>query len=163
MSTTHPQLHITVATDDFDLQAIYNNLATVNRSVGAVVTFSGLVRDTNLGDTITKLQLEHYPGMTEKVLTNIALDAHRQWPCYGITIYHRVGLLEPCDQIVAIGVASAHRGDAFKACEFMMDFLKTRAPFWKKEITADNQSRWLESRETDERAAERWRIDKNNV
>ena len=123
--------------------------------VGAVVMFSGLVRDMNLGDTVGGLFLEHYPGMTEKSLEAIVEEARGRWPLDHVRIIHRVGQLEPGDQIVFVGTTSAHRESAFQACEFLMDFLKTRAPFWKREQTGAGE-RWIEAKETDTAAAERW-------
>lgn len=155
-STTQPALHIAVQTADFDIAQAYQQLAGLSKNTGAVVTFTGLVRDANLGDTVTGLYLEHYPGMTEKTLTDIALQAHQRWPFIAMQIIHRVGELYPTDQIVFVGVSSPHRANAFSACEFVMDFLKTQAPFWKKELMADGSSRWLDARASDQQASQRW-------
>jgi molybdopterin synthase catalytic subunit len=127
-----------------------------NPAIGAVASFVGVVRDVNEGDAVTEMTLEHYPGMTEKSIDNIMREAHGRWNVIDALVVHRVGLLKPADQIVLVVVASAHRGDAFAACEFIMDFLKTRAPFWKKERTAEG-SRWVDARATDDMAAERWK------
>ena len=130
---------------------------TANRTdIGAVASFVGLARDFNDGSGVTAMTLEHYPGMTEKALAELADEAGARWPLLGATIIHRVGRLLPGDPIVLVAVASAHRGAAFAACEYLMDALKTRAPFWKKEATADGE-RWVEARESDDAAAARWR------
>lgn len=126
-----------------------------NPRVGGVVSFLGLVRDFNDGDTVTAMRLEHYPGMTEKALEQIVAEARRRWQLAAVRIVHRVGELRPQEPIVLVVVASAHRGDAFRACEFVIDYLKTRAPFWKKESTSDG-ARWVEARDTDVAAEGRW-------
>lgn len=146
---------ISVQTEDFDLGAEVRLLRQENPAIGAVVAFVGLVRDLNDGDRVAAMTLEHYPGMTEKALQQIVADASQRWQLLGTRVIHRVGPLRPTDQIVLVAVASAHRGDAFAACEFIMDFLKTRAPFWKKEST-ENGERWVDARESDESAADRW-------
>ena len=140
---------------DFDLGAELTALRAADPRVGAVASFLGLVRDFNDGDRVSGMTLEHYPGMTEKALEAIVAEAKGRWDIYDALVIHRVGLLAPCDQIVLVAVSSAHRGEAFAACEFIMDYLKTRAPFWKKEATAEG-GRWVDARETDDRAAERW-------
>ncbi len=145
---------VAVQHEDFDLNIEYQKLAQ-GSSAGAVVTFVGKVRDMNLGDNVIGLSLEHYPGMTEKSLSEICDQAEQRWPLLGIKVIHRVGDLDIGDQIVLVGVASAHRGAAFEACEFIMDYLKTQAPFWKKERTTE-QTRWVESRDSDALAAKRW-------
>jgi len=117
--------------------------------------FVGLVRDLNEGDNVSTMSLEHYPGMTEKSIQAIVDEAARRWNVIDATVVHRIGELKPADRIVLVAVASSHRGEAFAACEFIMDYLKTRAPFWKKEQTPQG-ARWVEARETDDRAAERW-------
>ncbi|KTC39626.1 molybdenum cofactor biosynthesis protein MoaE, partial [Pseudomonas putida] len=126
-----------------------------NTGVGAVVGFVGYVRDFNDGLEVRGMLLEHYPGMTEKALDKIVLEAAQRWPLLKLEILHRVGALEPGEPIVFVGVASAHRQAAFQACDFVMDYLKTRAPFWKKENTEDGP-RWVQGRESDEQAAQRW-------
>ncbi|KJG38954.1 molybdopterin synthase catalytic subunit [Photobacterium angustum] len=145
---------ISVQFDDFSVADEYEKLAE-GTEAGAVVTFIGKVRDFNQGDAVTGLSLEHYPGMTEKSLQEIVDQACQRWPLLKTRVIHRVGDLALGDQIVFVGVTSAHRGAAFEACEFIMDFLKTRAPFWKKEQTPE-QSRWVDARETDTSAADRW-------
>ncbi|WON78006.1 molybdopterin synthase catalytic subunit MoaE [Serratia sp. UGAL515B_01] len=122
---------------------------------GAVVTFTGKVRNHNLGDGVSALSLEHYPGMTEKALEEIVAEARIRWPVQRATVIHRVGELFPGDEIVFVGVTSAHRGHAFEAAQFIMDYLKMRAPFWKREAT-EQGTRWVEARDSDEQAAKRW-------
>lgn len=146
---------VSVQYDDFSIADEYEILAK-GTSAGAVVTFVGKVRDMNLGDNVIGLRLEHYPGMTEKLLAEICDQAEARWPLLGVRVIHRVGDLDIGDQIVYVGVSSAHRGASFEACEFIMDYLKTSAPFWKKERTTQ-ESRWVESRESDAKAAERWK------
>ena len=124
-------------------------------NVGAIVSFIGLVRDMNEGDTINTLTLEHYPEMTEKALLNIENEAKTRWDIIDSLIIHRVGKLKPLDQIVLVAVTSAHRGEAFHACEFIMDYLKTSAPFWKKEATNQGE-RWVEAKLADDDAKARW-------
>ena len=145
---------ISVQHDDFSVADEYAKLAEGNEA-GAVVTFIGKVRDFNQGDVVTGLSLEHYPGMTEKALQEIIVEARSRWSLLQTRVIHRVGDLELGDQIVFVGVTSAHRGAAFEACEFIMDYLKTKAPFWKKEQTPV-ESRWVDARETDNSAADRW-------
>ncbi len=125
-------------------------------NIGAIVSFVGLVRDMNDGDAIQTLELEHYPGMTEKSLQAIEDEAKKRWDIQQSLIIHRVGLLKPQDQIVLVAVAGAHRGEAFKACEFIMDYLKTQAPFWKKEQTSQG-GRWVEAKSSDDEAQARWK------
>ena len=145
---------VSVQHPDFDVGTEYQYLAQ-GSAAGAVVTFVGKVRDMNLGDNVTGLTLEHYPGMTEKSLLSICDQAEQRWPLLAVRVIHRVGDLDIGDQIVYVGVSSAHRQAAFEACEFIMDYLKTQAPFWKKERTT-SQTRWVESRESDHDAAKRW-------
>ncbi|PKH06537.1 molybdopterin synthase catalytic subunit MoaE [Moritella sp. Urea-trap-13] len=146
---------IQIQTEDFDLATEYAALGK-SHSTGAVVTFIGKVRDFNQGDNVSGLTLEHYPGMTEKLLAKILVEAETRWSIQGVKVIHRIGELALGDQIVFVGVASMHRGDAFQACEFIMDYLKTQAPFWKKEATEDG-SHWVDARETDTTAADRWK------
>ena len=148
-------MKILVQEPDFDPGAEINALHAGNAKVGAVASFVGLVRDLNEGENITTLTLEHYPAMTEKSLREIVDQAMARWKLIDVSLIHRVGKLQPQDRIVFVGVASMHRGDAFAACEFIMDYLKTQAPFWKKEGTPGNE-RWVEARQTDEAAANRW-------
>ena len=147
---------VSVQVEDFSVADEYAKLAE-GTDAGAVVTFIGKVRDFNQGDDVTGLSLEHYPGMTEKALAEIIEQACERWPLLKTRVIHRVGDLELGDQIVFVGVTSAHRGAAFEACEFIMDYLKTRAPFWKKEQT-NSESRWVDARDTDTSAADRWQI-----
>ena len=146
---------ISVQTADFNQQSEYDKLR-VDASVGAVVTFTGLVRDCNLGEAVTGLTLEHYPGMTEKSLAEIVSQAKQRWNILGCRIIHRVGELALQDQIVFVGVASLHRQEAFACCEFIMDYLKTQAPFWKKESNLEGQSHWVDARESDHTALFKW-------
>ena len=146
---------ISIQEHDFDVGAEYNALIANDTAAGAVVTFVGRVRDLNLGRDILGLHIEHYPGMTEKSLQDIVAEAQSRWNILRYTIIHRIGDLHLGDNIVFVGVTSAHREDAFNAADFLMDYLKTRAPFWKKELTKAG-SVWIESQEKDERAAKRW-------
>jgi len=140
---------------DFDVGAELTALRAGDARVGALASFVGLVRDSNDGAGVAKMTLEHYPGMTEKALNAIVAEAKGRWNIYAALVIHRVGPLRPCDQIVLVAVTSAHRGEAFAACEFIMDYLKTRAPFWKREVRSDG-ARWVDARETDDAAAARW-------
>jgi molybdopterin synthase catalytic subunit len=140
---------------DFDIGAELAALRAGDARVGALASFLGLVRDINDGTSVSEMTLEHYPGMTEKALEAIVAEAKGRWDLYDVLVIHRVGPLRPCDQIVLVGVTSAHRGEAFAACEFVMDYLKTEAPFWKKEQTPEG-SRWVDARESDEAARVRW-------
>ena len=142
---------------DFDVSAELTALRAGDARVGALASFVGLVRDISHGTGVSEMTLEHYPGMTEKALEAIVADAKNRWDIYATLVIHRVGPLRPCDQIVLVAVTSAHRGEAFAACEFIMDYLKTRAPFWKREVTAEG-ARWVDARETDDSAATRWQI-----
>ena len=147
---------VRIQTEDFDAGAETDAMRKGNPAIGAVASFIGLVRDVNEGDAVSEMTLEHYAGMTEKSIEEIVGQAQARWSVVDARVVHRVGLLRPTDQIVLVIVASAHRGDAFAACEFIMDYLKTRAPFWKKERTAEG-SRWVDARATDDLAAERWK------
>lgn len=144
-----------VQQEDFDVGRELDSLTRGRRDVGALASFVGLVRDANDGDAVRGMTLEHYPGMTEKALEEICAQAHGRWDLIDTLVIHRVGALAPGDRIVLVGVTSAHRGEAFAACEFIMDYLKTRAPFWKKEDTARG-TRWVDARESDDAAAGRW-------
>ena len=146
---------VRVQSEDFDIGAEVERLRNKFK-VGAIATFTGLVRDINDGDDVASMTLEHYPGMTEKAIQAIVDEATGRWPLEGVSVIHRVGTLSPGDQIVFVGVSSGHRGAAFDACEFVMDYLKTRAPFWKKESVAGSDTRWVASRESDHKAATRW-------
>lgn len=145
---------IVVQEEVFEQHAVYRWLSE-SHSCGATVIFVGKVRDLNLGDAVSSLYLEHYPAMTEKALRDIVTEAQSRWDIQRVAVIHRVGLLHKGDEIVLVGVSSAHRGDAYHANEFIMDYLKTQAPFWKKERT-DKGERWIESRESDKLAAEKW-------
>jgi len=151
------RIRIAVQEQDFSLEAEGRVLQALP-NVGALVSFSGLVREDHEGQKIDALFLEHYAGMTERSLEAIAREAASRWPLHAITIIHRIGTLRPGEQIVFVGVSSAHRAAAFSACEFLMDYLKTRAPFWKKCMLA-GQSFWVEAKGSDSDAAERWRQD----
>jgi len=140
---------------DFDLGAELAGLRAGDARVGALASFVGLVRDVNDGAGVSEMTLEHYPGMTEKALEEIVAEARGRWDIYDALVIHRVGPLLPCDQIVLVAVTSAHRGEAFAACEFIMDYLKTRAPFWKREVTPTG-ARWVDARDADDSAAARW-------
>lgn len=156
---------VRIQTEDFDLSQELTSMrlagqakkaSTQNESVGAIVSFVGLVRDVNDGNTVNTLTLEHYPEMTEKALAAIENEAKTRWDIIDSLIIHRVGTLKPQDQIVLVVVTSAHRGEAFKACEFIMDYLKTSAPFWKKEATNQGEH-WVEAKLTDDAAKARWK------
>jgi molybdopterin synthase catalytic subunit len=147
---------VRVQTQDFDVGAEIAALRAGDPRVGAVAAFVGVVRDLNEGASVSTLHLEHYPGMTERSLEEIVAESRRRWDLYDVLVVHRVGALAPTDQIVLVAVTSAHRGEAFAACEFVMDYLKTRAPFWKREQTPAG-ARWVEARESDDLAAQRWR------
>ncbi|MES2074551.1 MAG: molybdopterin synthase catalytic subunit MoaE [Pseudomonadota bacterium] len=140
---------------DFDLTAELARLRADNPKVGAVVGFVGTVRDLNEGAEVAQMELEHYPGMTEQSIAAIIEQARQRWPIYGALVIHRVGPLQPLEQIVLVAVTSAHRGEAFAACEFIIDYLKTEAPFWKKEQTPEG-ARWVDARVSDETALKKW-------
>ena len=148
---------IRIQTQDFDIGAEVRGLTAGRTDLGAVVTFTGTVRDTAKGKPITAMTLEHYPGMTERELERIEKDAQARWPLAASLIVHRVGALKPGDNIVLVVTASAHRHAAFEAAEFLMDYLKTSAPFWKSEAGADGRAHWVDARETDAAAMARWR------
>lgn len=148
-------MSVSVQRGDFDVGAEIAALSHGRRDVGAVASFVGLVRDVSESSDVSAMTLEHYPGMTEKALEDIVAEAHRRWPLNAVRVIHRYGRLEPGDRIVFVGVAGAHRGEAFEACEFVMDYLKTRAPFWKREETPQG-ARWVDARDSDDSAAERW-------
>lgn len=149
-------MKIRVQTEPFDLAAEVTALYRDNPAVGAVASFLGVTRDVNAGLGVHTMTLEHYPGMTERALEKIVREAEQRWHLLGVTVIHRVGPLAPTEPIVLVAVASAHRGEAFQACEFIIDYLKTRAPFWKKELTPQGE-RWVDARDSDETAAARWR------
>ena len=153
---------VRIQTQDFDAGAEIAALRRNNPRIGAVASFIGVCRDANDGDAVIKMTLEHYPGMTEKALEGIAAEAKRRWDVMDALIVHRVGELMPTDQIVLVVVTGAHRGEAFSACEFIMDYLKTRAPFWKKEETPRG-ARWVDARASDDEASERWNSPKTDA
>ncbi len=148
-------MKVLVQTADFDVNKELAELKS-NTKAGAVVMFVGTVRDVNEGCAIESMTLEHYPGMTEKSLKRIVDQACQRWELLDVTVIHRVGELRISDQIVFVGVSSAHRGEAFDACEFIMDYLKTEAPFWKKEMI-DGKGKWVDARESDDKAREAWK------
>jgi molybdopterin synthase catalytic subunit len=148
-------MSVRIQTDDFDVGAEVAALRRANPKVGAVASFIGVVRDVNEDDAVRDMTLEHYPGMTERALEQIVAEAKSRWKIIDVLVVHRVGRLAPMDQIVLVVVTGVHRGEAFAACEFVMDYLKTQAPFWKKERTPAG-ARWVEARAADDRAAERW-------
>ena len=148
-------MKILVDEKDFDAGAEIAALRAGNPQIGAVASFVGLVRDSNAGSDVASMTLEHYPAMTRKALEDIVAQAAARWVLRDAVVIHRVGALKPGERIVLVAVASTHRGDAFAACEFIMDYLKTRAPFWKKERTPDGE-RWVEARASDEEAVRRW-------
>lgn len=146
---------VTVQTEDFDLSTEVAQLRAGQPGVGAVCAFVGTVRDHNEGTQVNTLELEHYPGMTEKAIEAMIEEAQSRFNILGARVIHRVGLLQPMDQIVLVAVSSAHRGQSYQACEFLMDYLKSHAPFWKKEQTPDG-ARWVDARVSDDVAAARW-------
>ncbi|MDP4078708.1 molybdenum cofactor biosynthesis protein MoaE [Acidovorax sp. A1169] len=155
--TTRPAGSVSIQTADFDLSTEVAALRRQDRRVGAVCAFVGTVRDRNDGDDVASLELEHYPGMTEKSIAAMMDAAFGRFELSGVRVIHRVGLLQPLDQIVLVAVTSAHRGQSFEACEFLMDYLKTQAPFWKKEVTPAG-ARWVDARVSDDAALARWGI-----
>jgi molybdopterin synthase catalytic subunit len=153
---------VRIQTEDFDLSAEVAALRAGDAGVGAVAVFVGTVRDRNDGQGVSRMELEHYPGMTERSIEAMIDEAHRRFDIRAARVIHRVGPLLPQDQIVYVGVSSAHRGEAFQACEFLMDYLKTQAPFWKKETTPEG-ARWVDARVSDDEALKRWGIETRNV
>ncbi len=153
---------VRIQTEDFDLSSEVARLRAGERGVGAVCAFVGTVRDRNDGLSVSTMELEHYPGMTEKAIEEMIDEAHQRFDIFGARVVHRVGLLQPLDQIVLVVVSSAHRGESFRACEFLMDYLKTQAPFWKKEQTPEG-ARWVDARVSDDAALARWGIASRNA
>jgi molybdopterin synthase catalytic subunit len=149
---------VRVQHENFDVNAEIARMRAANPRIGAIACFIGVVRDLNEGDAVTSMTLEHYPGMTEKALEGIVTQARERWDLYDVLVVHRVGELHPTDPIVLVVATSAHRGDAFAACEFVMDYLKTEAPFWKKETTPSGE-RWVDARTSDDAARARWDTD----
>lgn len=146
---------VRIQREDFDAGAEIARVRAGDPRIGAVASFVGVARDRNDGAAVSTLVLEHYPGMTEKAIEAIVEQARARWQVAEILVIHRIGELKPLEQIVLVVVASSHRGDAFAACEFVMDYLKTEAPFWKKEATPEGE-RWVDARESDEKARSRW-------
>lgn len=152
---------VSIQTEDFDVAAEIAALRAQDKRVGAVCTFIGTVRDRNDGSSVSTMELEHYPGMTEKSIEDMIDQAHKRFDIFAARVIHRVGLLQPLDQIVLVVVTSAHRGESFQACEFLMDYLKTQAPFWKKEQTPQG-ARWVDARVSDDAALAKWGIASGN-
>ena len=148
---------VSIQTADFDLTQEVEALRNADKRIGAICTFTGTVRDRNDGLTVSSMELEHYPGMTEKAIEAMIEAAFVRFDIFGVRVVHRVGLLQPLDQVVLVAVTSAHRAESFKACEFLMDYLKTEAPFWKKEQTPDGM-RWVDARVSDDVAMRKWNI-----
>ena len=153
---------VSIQTEDFDISAEIAALRKADARVGAVCSFLGTVRDRNEGDAVSTMELEHYPGMTEKSIETMIDEAMARFDIFAARVIHRVGLLQPLDQIVFVAVTSAHRGESFQACEFLMDYLKTQAPFWKKEETP-NGARWVDARVSDDAALAKWGIQAANA
>lgn len=150
-----PVFRTSVQADDFDIDQLQSQLLQGSCEEGAVATFTGYVRSTNVERDVYSMELEHYPGMTEKSIDSILAQACKRWPVLAATVVHRVGKLKPGEKIVWVGVSSSHREASFAACEFVMDYLKTRAPFWKRELGPDGAC-WVEARATDDQRARRW-------
>ncbi|MBT9503278.1 MAG: molybdenum cofactor biosynthesis protein MoaE [Burkholderiaceae bacterium] len=153
---------VAIQTEDFDLSAEVAALHAGNGGVGAIVNFVGTVRDRGQDQAISLMELEHYPGMTERAIEAMVDEAHKRFDILGARVIHRVGVLQPLEQIVLVAVTSRHRGQAFQACEFLMDYLKTQAPFWKKETTPGG-ARWVDARSVDDAALARWGIQAGNA
>jgi molybdopterin synthase catalytic subunit len=156
------RLSVSIQTEDFDVSHELAQLRLNDPRIGAVCSFVGTVRERNEGSDVSSMELEHYPGMTEKSITAMMEETAKRFDIFGSRVIHRIGLLQPQDQIVLVAVTSAHRGMSFQACEFLMDYLKTQAPFWKKEVTPDG-SRWVDARVSDDKALARWGIEIKNV
>ena len=152
---------VSIQTEDFDVSHALATLRAGDARVGAVCSFLGTVRERNDGSVVASMELEHYPGMTEKSILAMMEEAQKRFDIYAARVIHRVGLLHPEDQIVLVAVTSGHRGESFKACEFLMDYLKTQAPFWKKEVTPEG-ARWVDARVSDDQALARWGIQATN-
>ena len=153
---------VSIQTQDFDVSQELAALRAGDARVGAVCSFLGTVRERNDGSSVASMELEHYPGMTEKSISAMMDEAKKRFDIFAARVIHRVGLLHPEDQIVFVAVTSAHRGESFKACEFLMDYLKTQAPFWKKEVTPEG-ARWVDARVSDDQALARWGIEATNT
>ena len=150
-------MSVRIQTEDFVAGAEIARMRKGDARIGAIASFIGVVRDVNEGASVAGMTLEHYPGMTERSTEAIIAQARERWPILDALVIHRIGPLAPTDQIVLVVVTAAHRGEAFAACEFLMDYLKTRARFWKKETPAEGESHWVDARESDDAAAERWK------
>jgi molybdopterin synthase catalytic subunit len=157
-----PSARVSIQTEDFNLATEVAALRAADKGVGAVCSFIGTVRDRNDGMSVSTMELEHYPGMTEASIDAMIDEAHKRFNIHAARVIHRVGLLQPLDQIVMVAVTSAHRGESFKACEFLMDYLKTQAPFWKKEVTPQG-ARWVDARVSDDAALAKWGIHQSNA
>jgi len=155
-------LSVAIQNQDFDVSEELAALRRGDARVGAVCCFVGTVRERNESSAVASMELEHYPGMTEKAIEAMLVQAQERFDIYAARVIHRVGLLQPLDQIVLVAVTSAHRGMSFQACEFLMDYLKTQAPFWKKEVTPEG-ARWVDARVSDDQALARWGIQANNA
>ena len=153
---------VSIQSADFDLSDEVAALRASDKRIGAICTFTGTVRDRNDGLSVSSMELEHYSGMTEKAIEAMIDEAIKRFDIFGARVVHRIGLLQPLDQVVLVAVTSAHRGESFKACEFLMDYLKTQAPFWKKEQTPEG-ARWVDARVTDDAALAKWGIQVNNA
>ena len=153
---------VSIQVEDFSLSVEVDALRNSDKRVGAICTFTGTVRDRNDGLSVQSMELEHYPGMTEKAIEAMIDEAIKRFDIFAARVVHRVGLLQPLDQVVMVAVTSRHRGESFKACEFLMDYLKTQAPFWKKEQTPEG-ARWVDARVTDDAALAKWGIEARNV
>ena len=153
---------VLITSEDFNLAEQVDALRRNDKRVGAICTFTGTVRDRNDGLSVSSMALEHYPGMTEKAIEAMIDEAIERFDIFAARVIHRVGLLQPLDQVVMVAVTSAHRGESFKACEFLMDYLKTQAPFWKKEETPDG-ARWVDARVSDDAALAKWGISASNA
>ena len=153
---------VSIQTQDFNLATEVDLLRKNDKRVGAICTFTGTVRDQNDGLNVSSMELEHYPGMTEKAIEAMIDEAVKRFDIFAARVVHRVGLLQPLDQVVMVAVTSKHRGESFKACEFLMDYLKSQAPFWKKEQTPSG-ARWVDARVTDDAALGKWGISASNA
>jgi molybdopterin synthase catalytic subunit len=156
-------MSVRIQTHDFDSGVEIALLHAHNKGVGAVASFIGVCRDNNDGLGVSAMELEHYPGMTERAIESMVSQAKARFEMLDATVIHRVGLIAPGEQIVFVAVATSHRGQAFQACEFLMDYLKTQAPFWKKEALADGSAHWVDARVTDDKALARWGIEVKNA
>ena len=153
---------VSIQCHDFNLNEEIQNLRAQDKRIGAICTFTGTVRDCNDGLDISSMVLEHYPGMTEKAIESMVDEAMARFNIFGVRVVHRIGLLQPLDQVVMVAVTSSHRGESFNACEFLMDYLKTQAPFWKKEQTSHG-ARWVDARTSDDVALAKWGISADNA